>query len=311
MIAFISSFLLTFMFAPVFIKFLKKFQFGQSIREEGPQSHQHKNGTPTLGGLIFLIPIFIFSLISIDFTYELFVLLFLTIGFGLIGFLDDFIKIYYKRNLGLTSKQKLILQSILSFIVYFVLISNDFDTHVYIPATNISLEFGSFYILFFLFFAIGSSNATNLTDGLDGLLTGTSIIAISAFSFISYQLNFIDIALFGTIFIGSLLAFLFFNFNPAKVFMGDTGSLAIGGCLVAISVLTKTEILLALIGVVYVIETLSVIIQVLYFKKTRKRIFKMTPIHHHFELSGWSERKVVLNFWLVGFTFAAFSIFLY
>ena len=229
------------------------------------------------------------------------VLVLLTAGYGLIGFLDDFIKIKFKRNLGLTAKQKLLGQIVLASGVFWLLFSMDISTAITIPMTELSFDLGWIgYFFFFLFLAVGTTNATNLTDGLDGLLSGLGAIAIATFGFVAFTMDKLDLATFALLVIGALLGFLLFNSNPAKVFMGDTGSLAIGGALVGFAVLTKTEILLAVIGGVFVFETLSVIIQVVSYKTRKKRVFIMTPIHHSFEQVWGNEQTVVTRFWLVG-----------
>jgi len=297
----VSSFLLTVILAPIGIPILRRLKFGQSIREEGPQSHMKKAGTPTMGGLIFLVAIIV-STIVVAMIFDLFttqtvVLLLVLVGFGVIGFLDDGLKVIFKRNLGLTSLQKLIGQIVIAVAAFLLLRLGSFDTAVGIPYTDISIDLGIFYVAFLIFWLVGFSNAVNLTDGLDGLVSGTASIAFAAFGVIALFNEQADIALFAFAVTGALLGFLIFNANPAKVFMGDTGSLALGGALAMISVLVKQELLLLLVGLVFVIETLSVILQVGSFKLRKKRIFKMSPIHHHFELSGWSEWKVVIVFW--------------
>lgn len=305
------SFLFSLLLGPLVIKQLKRLQFGQSIREDGPASHQKKAGTPTLGGLIFIIPVFVITFALLGLSNETAFLLLLTVGHALIGFLDDFIKIKFKRNLGLTAKQKLFSQILLAITATVLLIHIGIDTTITVPSTDLTFDFGVGYFIFFLFLVIGTTNATNLTDGLDGLLAGLAVIAFSGFALISYTNNYLDVFLFTTIFIGSLLAFLFYNSNPAKVFMGDLGSLSIGGALVGIAVLTKTELLLAVIGFVFVAETLSVIIQVVSYKTRKKRVFPMTPIHHSFEQIGWSEQSVVVKFWLTGIVCAIIGVSLF
>lgn len=309
-----AAFVLTVILAPIGIPLLRRLKFGQSIREEGPQSHQKKAGTPTMGGLIFLLSIITVTIIS-GMIFELFttqtiVLLIVFIGFGVIGFLDDGIKVILKRNLGLTSLQKLIGQIVISIAAFLLLQLGDFSTVVGIPFTQIELDFGVFYVAFLIFWLVGFSNAVNLTDGLDGLVAGTASIAFAAFGVIALFNEQTDIALFTFVVTGALLGFLVFNANPAKVFMGDTGSLALGGALAMVSVLVKEELLLLLIGLVFVIETASVILQVGSFKLRKKRIFKMSPIHHHFELSGWSEWKVVIVFWSTGLVVALMAVLL-
>ena len=309
------AFIITALLGMVIIPLLRRLKFGQSIREEGPDAHKKKAGTPTMGGLIFLGSIII-SMIVLSYIYEdvlttqTIVLMIVLGGFGLIGFLDDFIIVVMKRNLGLTSIQKLIGQIVIAIIAYFLLKMGPFDTTVIIPFTDFSIDLGIFYVAFLVFWLVGFSNAVNLSDGLDGLVAGTSTIAFAAFGVyaLAYEQN--DIAIFSFVVAGAMLGFLLFNMKPAKVFMGDTGSLALGGAIAMLSILVKQELLLLVIGIVYVIETLSVMIQVTSFKLTGKRVFKMSPIHHHFELSGWSEWKIVIVFWGVAFLAAIIPLLL-
>ena len=310
-VAFIVSTFLGFAIIPA----LRRMNFGQSIREEGPESHQKKAGTPTMGGLIFLGSIILTTLalsyiINDTLTTQTIVLLLVLVGFGVIGFLDDFIIIVLKRNLGLTSLQKLIAQIIVALAAFFLLKLGPFSTTVHIPFVDMNFEMGIFYVVFLVFWLVGFSNAVNLTDGLDGLVAGSSSIAFGAFGIFALIYKQTDIALFAFVVMGAMLGFLVFNMKPAKVFMGDTGSLALGGVLAMLSILIKQEFLLLIIGIVYVVETLSVIIQVISFKTTGKRVFKMSPIHHHFELSGWSEWKVVLVFWGIALLAAVIPVLL-
>jgi phospho-N-acetylmuramoyl-pentapeptide-transferase len=306
------AFIVTVILAPITIPMLRRLKFGQSIREEGPKSHMKKAGTPTMGGVIFIIAI-ILTTVAVGLWKEIFtthtiVLLLVFIGFGIIGFLDDGLKVIFKRNLGLTSLQKLIGQIIIAVAAYYLAKLGPFDTAVEIPFTDWSIDLGGFYVVFLIFWLVGFSNAVNLTDGLDGLVSGTASIAFAAFGVIALFNGQTDVALFAFAVTGALLGFLIFNANPAKVFMGDTGSLALGGALAMLSVLTKSELLLLLVGLVFVIETLSVILQVGSFKLRKKRIFKMSPIHHHFELTGWSEWKVVIVFWSTGLIVALIAV---
>jgi phospho-N-acetylmuramoyl-pentapeptide-transferase len=241
---------------------------------------------------------------------EMYLLLFVMFGYGLLGFLDDFIKVVMKRNLGLTSKQKLIGQIIIAVIFYIVFKQYGFSSEIRIPGTDFSFDLGWAYVILIIFMLVGGSNAVNLTDGLDGLLSGTAAVAFGAFAVLAWNQSQYDVAIFSVAVVGAVLGFLVFNAHPAKVFMGDTGSLALGGAIVTVAILTKLEILLVLIGGVFVIETLSVIIQVISFKTTGKRIFKMSPLHHHYELSGWSEWRVVVTFWTVGLVFAVLGIYI-
>lgn len=306
------AFIATVILAPIAIPILRRLKFGQSIREEGPQSHMKKAGTPTMGGVIFLTSIVLTTVIVGTylqlFTTQTVVLLLVLVGFGLLGLVDDGLKVIFKRNLGLTSLQKLIGQIVISILVYVLLSLGAFDTSIEIPYTHWTKELNHFYVAFLIFWLVGFSNAVNLTDGLDGLVAGTASIAFSAFGVIALFNEQTDIALFAFAVTGALLGFLLFNANPAKVFMGDTGSLALGGALAMLSVLVKAELMLLLIGLVFVIETLSVILQVGSFKLRQKRIFKMSPIHHHFELSGWSEWKVVLVFWSTALVVALIAV---
>ncbi|MGZ4160324.1 MAG: phospho-N-acetylmuramoyl-pentapeptide-transferase [Neobacillus sp.] len=310
----VMAFLITVLLSPLFIPFLRRLKFGQSIREEGPKSHQKKTGTPTMGGIMILFSIIITTIVMTgkfsEPTVKTYLLLLVTFGFGLLGFLDDFIKVVLKRNLGLTSKQKLLGQIIISVIFYLIYKQNGFTTEVSLPFGNHSIDLGWFFVFFIIFWLVGFSNAVNLTDGLDGLVSGTAAIAFGAYAVLAWNQSEIEIAIFSVAIVGALLGFLVFNAHPAKVFMGDTGSLALGGAIATIAILTKLEILLIIIGGVFVIETLSVILQVISFKTTGKRIFRMSPLHHHYELSGWSEWRVVVTFWSVGLLFAILGIYI-
>ncbi|OES43696.1 phospho-N-acetylmuramoyl-pentapeptide-transferase [Domibacillus iocasae] len=306
------SFFITLIIAPLFIPFLRRLKFGQSIREEGPQSHQQKSGTPTMGGLVFLLSIVVTTLFFVQLFgsvgTETTLLLLVTIGFGLLGFLDDFIKVVMKRNLGLTSLQKLIGQIIISIIFYVIYAQQDLSTEL--SFGFFSLDLGILYAVFVLFWLVGFSNAVNLTDGLDGLVSGTASVAFGAYAVIAWSQGLDETAIFAFSVVGAIIGFLVFNAYPAHVFMGDTGSLALGGAIAVLSILTKFEFLLLLIGIVFVAETLSVILQVWSFKTRGKRIFRMSPLHHHFELGGWSEWRVVVTFWSVGVVAAAIGVWI-
>ncbi len=308
------GFLITVLLSPIFIPFLRRLKFGQSIRDEGPKSHQKKTGTPTMGGVMILFSIIVTTLVMTgkfnEPTMTTYMLLFVTVGFGLLGFLDDFIKVVMKRNLGLTSLQKLIGQIIISIIFFIVLKQFDFSTTIEIPIVNYSFDLGYFYAFFIVFWLVGFSNAVNLTDGLDGLVSGTSAIAFGAFAVLAWSQSQFEVAIFSVAIVGAVLGFLVFNAHPAKVFMGDTGSLALGGAIAGIAIMTKLEIILLVIGGVFVIETLSVILQVISFKTTGKRIFRMSPLHHHYELLGWSEWRVVVTFWTAGLIFSIIGIYI-
>ncbi|MBA9085232.1 phospho-N-acetylmuramoyl-pentapeptide-transferase [Fontibacillus solani] len=305
------SFILAVILAPLLIPLLRRMKFGQQIRDEGPKSHLKKAGTPTMGGIVivlaFTLAFLKFSVVNTDF----YVLLVATLGFGLIGFLDDYIKIVFKRSLGLTPRQKLFGQLLFAGIVCALLISEGHSTAIGIPGTNISFDWGAwFYYPFIIIMMLAISNAVNFTDGLDGLLSGVSAIAFGAYAVIAMQATSIPAAVCAAAMIGAVLGFLVFNAHPAKVFMGDTGSLGIGGAIAAIAIVTKSELLFLVIGGIFVIEMLSVVLQVVSFKTRGKRIFKMSPIHHHFELSGWSEWRVVVTFWAVGLLLAGIGLYL-
>lgn len=286
---------------PLLIPELHKLKFGQSIREEGPKSHQAKSGTPTMGGIMIILAIVIATVAAAPLTPAVLLALFITFGHFVLGFLDDYIKVVKKRNLGLKAKQKMLGQILIAIVTMIVGTRVlGIDTTIWIPIADINLDIGIGYYFLVLFVLVGTSNAVNLTDGLDGLASGTVAIASGAYALVCYMTGHFDLALFCVAMMMACVAFLRFNAHPAKVFMGDTGSLALGGAIAAVGILTHTEILLAIIGFVFVCEALSVIIQVISFKTTGKRVFRMSPIHHHFELGGWKETKVVFVFWMVG-----------
>ena len=286
---------------PLLIPELHKLKFGQSIREEGPKSHQAKSGTPTMGGIMIILAIVVATVAAAPLTPAVLLALFITLGHFVLGFLDDYIKVVKKRNLGLKAKQKMLGQILIAIVTMIVGTRVlGIDTTIWIPIADINLDIGVGYYFLVLFVLVGTSNAVNLTDGLDGLASGTVAIASGAYALVCYMTGHFDLALFCVAMMMACLAFLRFNAHPAKVFMGDTGSLALGGAVAAVGILTHTEILLAVIGFVFVCEALSVIIQVISFKTTGKRVFRMSPIHHHFELGGWKETKVVFVFWMVG-----------
>lgn len=281
------------------IPLLEKLKARQSIREEGPKSHRIKNGTPTMGGLFMLLAAVLVVVFNKMIDPAVLWLLFLTLGHGFLGFLDDFIKAEKKRNLGLTAKQKMLGQIILAVLFCWGVVDTlHLPYSIAIPFTQIDISIGLLYYPFVVLVIVGASNAVNLTDGLDGLASGCCVIAFSAYAVYCYMTGFNDLGYFIIILAGACIGFLFFNYHPAKIFMGDTGSLALGGAIAGISVMTRTELLLIFLGMIFVLEALSVIIQVASFQLTGKRVFKMSPLHHHFELSGWSEVHVVWAFWI-------------
>lgn len=308
------AFLLTVLMLPRLIKYLHVLKFGQAIREEGPQSHMHKKGTPTMGGISFIIAIVISLIVAmfLDSTNIQYYILFIytTISFSIIGYIDDMLIVVKKKNDGLAPRKKLMLQIIFSVIFYILVtfIYKDVN-YIHIPVFDYNLNISYFYIIFLVFWQTGFSNAVNLTDGLDGLATSVTIITTSTFALLAYKENNFPVLVFCLTIVGALVGFLLFNRNPAKIFMGDTGSLALGGILAAISVILHKEVAFLFIGLVYILETLSVIIQVAYFKKTGKRIFKMSPLHHHFELSGYGEVKTVYIFVIIAVISSAIGYF--
>ena len=299
-ISILSAFVLALVCGPIFIPLLHRLKFGQNVRTDGPQSHLKKTGTPAMGGIIFLVATVIICLVfSKD--KDMLLVLGSTLLFGLIGFADDYIKIVKKRSLGLRAWQKIAAQLLVAFLLSFVASGvNQVGTSVLIPFTGKFLDFGIMYMPFIIFIIIGTVNSVNLTDGLDGLAGGVTVVVLGFFSVVALVSKNEGILVFSGALIGALLGFLRFNSHPAQVFMGDTGSLALGGAVASLAVITKLPLFLAIIGAVYVAEALSVMIQVLYFKATKgKRFFKMSPLHHHFELSGWAESKVVSVFTII------------
>jgi len=308
------AYFLTVLMLPRLIKYLHVLKFGQAIREEGPQSHMHKKGTPTMGGISFIIAIVISLIVAmfLDSSNIQYYILFIytTISFSIIGYIDDMLIVVKKKNDGLAPRKKLMLQILFSVIFYILVtfIYKDVN-YIHIPVFDYNLNISYFYIIFLVFWQTGFSNAVNLTDGLDGLATSVTIITTSTFALLAYKENNFPVLVFCLTIVGALAGFLLFNRNPAKIFMGDTGSLALGGILAAISVILHKEVAFLFIGLVYILETLSVIIQVAYFKKTGKRIFKMSPLHHHFELSGYGEVKTVYIFVIIAVISSAIGYF--
>ena len=310
---------------PRFIAMLRVRQGkGQPIREDGPQTHLAKRGTPTMGGLMILISLSLSVLIWMDLSNPfIWACLAVTLGFGLIGFLDDYDKVSKASHKGVSGKVRLLLEFAIAGVASFIVV-NEVNTFLYVPFFNdIGIELGVFYYAFAAFVIVGAGNAVNLTDGLDGLATMPVIIAAGTFALIAYLVGRVDysdylgipyvegageLAIFCAAIMGAGLAFLWFNAPPAAVFMGDTGSLALGGALGAIAVATNHEVVLAIVGGLFVFEALSVIIQVFWFKRTGKRIFRMAPVHHHFEQLGWSETKVVIRFWIIAIVLALIGL---
>lgn len=301
------SFVLTVILALMIIPVLRKLKIGQKERDDGPKSHLSKQGTPTMGGLIMILSILISSLgayiyyinVNLEIAKNIIPILCLSIGFGVVGFVDDFIKLVLKNTEGLKPKYKMLGLLIIS-VMFVLLMTSKIGTSIFIPIFKTSIELPIFlYIPLAISVILASTNAVNLTDGIDGLSSSVCVIIISCLTVIGAISGASEIVIFGTIVIGAVLAFLIFNLYPAKVFMGDTGSLFLGGVISSLALYLKNPLILLIIAIIPVLETLSVIIQVAYFKKTGNRIFKMAPLHHHYELSGWSENKVVSIFSLI------------
>lgn len=294
----IIAFLATIIIGPLAIPILKRLKFGQNVRNDGPASHLSKSGTPTMGGIIFLAGITLAGLLTVPRNPEGVLVLAVLLGFGMIGFIDDFLKIALHRPMGLKAREKLAGQILIALLLAFLAVSTlGRGTDLIIPFSSKTIELGTTWYIFFCIFAVvGVANAVNLTDGLDGLASGVTVVTSAAFAIIAIVLHQTGVASIMAAVTGGCLAFLFFNRYPAKVFMGDTGSLALGGALGAAAVLTRSELFLVIIGFIYVLETVSVIIQVFSFQVFGRRVFRMSPLHHHFELGGWSENRIVITF---------------
>lgn len=296
------------------IPFLRRKHIGQRISIYVGENHKKKEGTPTMGGLIFVVPTIIITILlvltnKIELTPNLIIILFVFTGYSFIGFLDDFLSIKKKNNEGLTTYQKLFLQLIIALVFFYLYMKKGGQTALIVSTLGINIEMGWFYGVFLLFILIGASNAVNLTDGLDGLAGGLSAIAFIAFSLISIAVGFEEIGIFSFILTGALMGFLIFNTHPAKIFMGDTGSLALGAVMAAVAILTHREVTLLVVASVFVIETLSVILQVVWLRLFKHKLFLMTPLHHHFEKLGWEETDIVKLFWVVGLILTMAGIF--
>lgn len=329
---------------PPIIRRLREFQIGQYIREDGPQAHQKKAGTPTMGGVLIVISVLVPTMLWADLSNRfIWLAMFSIIAFGAIGFTDDYLKVIHKRNLGLTARAKLMLQGLSSFVIAVVLIAFQFkggySTHLIVPFLKrfhpdlviSSLQHNPYlwplafapFVIFIVLVITFSSNAVNLTDGLDGLAIGCTVIAAGALTVLTYvsghiifasylELTYLprvgELGIFCGAMVGSAIGFLWYNAHPAEIFMGDVGSLALGGAIATVAVIVKQELLLPFIGGIFVIEGISVILQVGSYKLRKKRIFKMAPLHHHFELMGWSESKIIVRFWIVSLVFALFAL---
>ena len=311
LIAALVALIVSILVGPKFIDFLRRNEFGQYIREEGPQHHMGKQGTPTMGGLMILFAATIAFLPVSQYRLQALTVLFVTLACGAIGFLDDFTKLTHQRSLGLSGRWKLLLLAGVTVVVGIVSHHLKLSTSVYLPIADISIPLSYAWYPFLFVIIAGASNATNLADGVDGLAAGTGIIALFTFTameVVSYvrsgppgqrNLTSLDLVIIGAALIGAAIGFLWYNAFPAEVFMGDTGSMAFGGAIATFAIMTKTELLLILIGGIFVIEALSVMIQVFTFRYLGRRVFLMAPIHHHFEMKAWSETKIMVRFWIV------------
>lgn len=317
MLSLMIGFILSILLGLVLIPILKKTKAKQSVSIFLKDKHKKKEGTPTMGGLIFIIPTVITVLIllltnKIEFTSNLFLILFVFLSYGLLGFIDDYLIIKRRNNVGLTEIQKLFGQLVIALIFFFLYLKAGNDTVLNIHTLNINIDFKWFFGIFILFMLVASTNAVNLTDGLDGLAGGLSLIAFLAMGLISWNSTWVagytEIAIFCFILVGALLGFLFFNTYPAKVFMGDTGSLALGATLASIAILSSHEVTFIIIMGVFIVETLVSIIQVFSIMYCGKKVFLMTPLHHHFEKLGWNERDIVKTFWVVGLILAMMGV---
>jgi len=305
MIGFLTSAILGLILVPA----LKRLKVGQTISVFVGENHKKKSGTPTMGGLIFIVPTVVTTLgllltNRVSYSSNLGIVLLVFVGYAVIGFLDDFLSIRKKNNEGLTTYQKLFMQVLIAIGFFYIYMKSGGQTSWVVGTLGIDLEMGWLYGLFILFVLVGASNAVNLTDGLDGLAGGLSAIAFIAFSLISLMVGFEDIGLFCLILVGGLMGFLIFNTHPAKIFMGDTGSLALGGVMAAIAILTHRELTLLVVAGVFVVETISVILQTFWVQVLHRKLFLMTPIHHHFEKLGWAETDIVKLFWVFGLILA-------
>ena len=311
------GFVLSLVAAVILIPLLKKLHVGQSVSKLINERHLKKDGTPTIGGLIFIIPTILIMLIlylrgSIEFNSNLIILIFVFLSYGALGFIDDFLKVKYHNNNGLSIGVKFLLQTVIAVIFYIIYRNNGGDSNLVISSLGINVSLGWAFGLFILLVLVGTTNAVNISDGLDGLAGGLSVVAIMAYGVIAWGSKWIsgylEIAIFAFVLCGAILGFLVFNTHPAKVFMGDTGSLALGGALATIAILTKHELSLLLIGGVFVVETLSSAIQIIAIRKFHKKVFLKAPLHHHFEELGWEETDIVKLFWVVGLFLAMIGI---
>lgn len=315
--AIMLGFVISLVFGFFFIPIIKKLNVRQSTSRTVGERHIKKDGTPTMGGFIFIIPVLVSLILlyirgSININHNLLILLFVFIAYAFLGFIDDFLKIYYKNNKGLSTTTKFLLQMLIALIFFYIFMKNGGEPILWITSLNINIHLGWLFGIFILLVLVGTSNAVNITDGLDGLAGGLSAIAFLAFGIIAWNTGWMEgyeeVAIFCFLLVGSLLGFLIYNTHPAKIFMGDLGSLSLGAALATVAILTRHELSLVLVGGVFVVETLSSLIQIIAIRKFHRKVFKMAPLHHHFEQLGWAESDIVKLFWVIGFLLAMAAI---
>ncbi len=319
-ISMLLSFVLSLGLGHFLIKELKVLKFGQTVRDDGPKTHITKNGVPTMGGLMFIFStiitiVLIYVIWRVQYSYYIGIVLVIFIGYAAIGFVDDYLNIKRKTSKGLSAIEKLVLQFLIAGIVYYLYTQLDLNNQnaIVINTLDIKIDLGNFYVVYILIMIVGFSNAVNITDGLDGLSSGLSVISFIVFGLIAGRMSIYvdgidDLTIFCFSVVGGLLGFMFYNVHPAKVFMGDTGSLALGAALAIVAILTNHDITLFIVGGVFIIEIISVVLQVLSYKTTKRRVFLMAPLHHHFELLGWTEQQIVKMFWVMGLLFGLLGL---
>ncbi len=315
--AIMLGFVISMLFGFFFVRFARCKKLGQNVSHTIGERHLKKNGTPTMGGIIFIFPVLLSLFLlyirgSISINSNLLILVFVFVAYAILGFIDDYLKIKFKNNVGISITTKFLIQMGIALVFFYIFMKNGGEPVLWITSLNISIPMGWLFGIFILFVLVGTSNAVNITDGLDGLAGGLSAIAFLAFGIISWNTGWMEgyeeVAIFCFLLVGSLLGFLLYNSHPAKIFMGDLGSLALGGALATVAIITRHELSLVLVGGVFVVETLSSFIQIIAIKKFHKKVFKMAPLHHHFEQLGWQETDIVKFFWVIGFLLAMAAI---
>ncbi len=315
--AIMLGFVISMVFGFFFVRFARKQKMGQSVSLTLGERHLKKNGIPTMGGFIFIVPVLVSLFLlyirgSITMNHNLFILIFVFVAYAILGFMDDYLKIRFKNNKGLSITTKFLLQMAIALVFFYVFMKNGGEPVLWITSIGVNIPMGWLFGIFILFVLVGTSNAVNITDGLDGLAGGLSAIAFLAFGIITWNTGWMqgyeEVAIFCFLLVGSLLGFLLYNTHPAKIFMGDLGSLSLGGALATVAIVSRHELSLVLVGGIFVVETISSFIQIIAIRKFHKKIFKMAPLHHHFEQIGWSETDIVKLFWVIGFLLAMAAI---